>query len=111
MADYKFNKKFEQRRLNDFWDLHWPVIKIEKWYKVLEEERNWSNFQMESLTTLLADALKKMTLEKLITEDKLYNMLEMVESPDPENVYVALLVIQQIKITKFKRQCQTKPLE
>jgi len=104
MADYKFVKSYEKRRLNDFWEECWPIWDIDKWYDLIKKDEDvWSNFQMEYHIDLVKDALKKMTLEKLITEDTLYNMLAMADSPDQENVYMVLSVMQKLKKTKFKR--------
>lgn len=104
MADYKFNKHFEQRRLTDFWYEVWPIWKVAQWDEIIKSENNtWANFEREYHIDLVKDALKKMTLEKVITEDTLYNMLAMADSPDQENVYMVLSVMQKLKKTKFKR--------
>ncbi len=103
MADYRFVKSYEQRRLNKFWST-FPKFHIDHWCQLLEDEQNmFSNFKYEKAIEMLKNALKKMHVEKLIAEDELYNLLKMLDSPDIENNYVVLSVMKRLKKTKFKK--------
>jgi hypothetical protein len=105
MGDYKFVMSYEKRRLNSFWRTFPKGISIDDWLEMIQDEANiWSNFDYVKATEILRNALKKLHIEKLITENELYNMLEMLDSPDSENKYIVLCVMQKVKKTKFKKK-------
>lgn len=97
----KFDKSVEKKRLRNFWTEKWFYNSIEDWMTSMNIHTNWYN--SNRTIPLIKDGLKKLTLEKKITEQELFNLLDMLDSSDDENKTIVLLVMQKYKKTKFKK--------
>ena len=98
-----FDKKYDKKQLNHFWTKIWPPkLTIEQWLTFLSIKcrRTSKNYHKN----MVINGLKKLCLEKCITESELHNLIEMTMSPDDENKYIVLSVMKSYKKTKFKRK-------
>lgn len=95
-----FDKSFEKKRLRNFWTEFWPYIPTEVW---LNRVTSLNPTIHKTYINKLKDGLRKLTLEKKITESELFNLLDMLNSSDGENKIVVLCVMQKYKKTKFKK--------
>lgn len=107
--DYKmrvvFNTHYEKKKLAGFWSKQWngKRYSIDDWLNLISDTNTRVNLHTADAMVKLKNGLKKMHLEKWITEQELNNLTDMLESSDDGNKYMALLVMKKYKKTKFKR--------
>ncbi len=96
-----------KRDLTNFWKTHWSTKKITpvEWLEELyPNTTRFSNIHHQNnIRFALVNAVEKMKLEKLITEETKIRLQSMLSSSDQDDVYLAIVTISKIKPTKFKQ--------
>lgn len=94
------SKQRYKNSLRMFWTTRWKYISLEQWIEELDNHL-WYKTRILSI---LSDGLYKLVLEKKLEEDKVHNLLQMLQSPDKENVYMGLSIMQKLRPKKFKKK-------
>jgi hypothetical protein len=93
------SRQYEKRRLKNFWKKKWiPGRSPEIWVNCLRINSNIKS------SGLIRDAIVKLHLEKKITLEEGQNLWKMIESPDDENLYTAISILQGLKPKMFYRR-------
>ena len=84
-----------------FWTTKW------RYERTPEEWVEWitvvPTYERTRNKTLIIDAISKLVLEKKITKQESENLNKMIDSPDKENVLLAITIMAQLKPKKFKK--------
>jgi hypothetical protein len=99
-----------KHKLRLFWTNEWSYGRsVEKWYELATEHWFTNATDIDHLVhvnpslNLLIWAIDKLYYEKQLTEEERQRMRGMLNSPDEENIYMALTIMAQLKPKKFKR--------
>lgn len=100
------NHSFEKKRLKGFWKYKWVFLTLNQWVNIFNDERDSFSIRQnkEKARKTLGDALKKMVLEKRITESERLRLNAMIDAKDKESVYTALVIFGNLNRNKFKKR-------
>lgn len=91
------SRTYLKRVMKNFWKTKWvPGRSPEIWANVYQ--RNYRDRER------IGQALLKLELEKRITPEQKANLSKMLESPDHENIYMAISVMAGLAPKKFQRR-------
>lgn len=99
-----------KHELRMFWTKHWTYkTSVQDWFDCAQESWmvNYTDSEnpkeFNHVKNLLRAAADKIYYEKKLTVEKLQLVKNMIYSPDPDNLYMAITIMAQLKPKKFKR--------
>ncbi len=96
------SKTQHKNRYKHFWRNHWIKLHIQEWIDLLTEKKI-SVYGTQRPKIMVSQAVEKLKLERKINEEEATNLLAMLQSPDPDSIYMGLCVMRKYKPKEFKR--------
>jgi len=102
----EYDRFYLKKAYKNFWNHQWiPGRDAQHWTNVLMKSLNWGDHQS---ITLVKKALTKLELDEQITLQQKTDLEKMLDSPDEENIYVAMSIMAQLRPRSFGRREKNK---
>ena len=86
-----------------FWRKTWRYgVTVERWFHYMKRKDSvYMPFYSAEKRDLAKKAIRTMRIDRLITIEEMNNLIAMINSPDDENILVALYAMKAIKPKLF----------